>query len=69
MEEDNPGIFGKAGGAYAQVFALYTMASAAGVLLGPVWTGFIYTPESWTLLVVTLGIFCASAAVPLVVSP
>ena len=67
MEDDHPGIFGKAG-AQAQVFALYTMASALGVLLGPIWTSFAYGGRHWMLLVMTLGCFCASAAIPLVSS-
>ena len=65
MEAKQPGVFGEAG-AHAQVFALYTMASAAGVLLGPIWTSLTYDRGDWTLLVLTMGGFCASAAVPLV---
>ena len=65
MEEERPGLFGKSG-AYGQVFSLYTMASAAGVFLGPLWTSFAYGDHSWTVLVSSLGGFCASVALPLV---
>ena len=62
---DRPGIFGKSG-AYGQVFALYTSASAAGVLVGPAWTSFAYADQGWTFLVISMGVLSASVAVPLV---
>lgn len=65
MEKKRPGIFGRSG-ASAQVFSLYTSASAAGVLVGPVWTSYAYGERNWTFLVSSLGILCASVAVPLV---
>lgn len=65
MENKRPGIFDKSG-ASAQVFSLYKMASAACVMLGPVWTSYAYDAQSWTFLVSSLGIFCASVAMPLV---
>lgn len=65
---ERPGIFGKSG-AYAQVFALYTSASAAGVLVGPAWTSFAYGDRGWTFLVISLGVLSASVAVPLVRPP
>lgn len=65
MELDQPGIFGS-GGAYAQVFALFTSATAGGVLAGPVWTSFAYGKLSWTFLVVSLGVLNASVAIPVV---
>ncbi|KAL8794945.1 MAG: hypothetical protein Q9195_002527 [Heterodermia aff. obscurata] len=67
MEEERPGLFGKSG-AYAQVFALYTAASAAGVLVGPLWTSFAYGDHNWTVLMSTLAGFCASVALPLMLS-
>ncbi|KAL9593658.1 MAG: hypothetical protein Q9219_007449 [cf. Caloplaca sp. 3 TL-2023] len=67
MEKDQPGLFGK-NGAYGQVFSLYTMASAAGVFLGPLWTGYAYGKRGWTFLVFSLGGFCASVALPLILS-
>ena len=65
MDQERPGIFGKSG-ATGQLFSLYTMASAAGVCIGPLWTSFAYGDQSWTFLVSSLGIVCASVAVPLV---
>lgn len=65
MEHDRPGVFGS-GGAYAQVFALFTSASAGGVLAGPAWTSFAYGKINWTLLVSSLGLFSASVAIPVV---
>lgn len=67
MEFDRPGIFGS-GGAYAQVFALFTSASAGGVLLGPAWTSFAYGKVSWTLFVASLGLLNISVAIPVVCS-
>ena len=65
MEAKRPGLFGKSG-TYGQFFSLYTMASAAGVFLGPIWTSFAYGGYGWTVLVSSLGGFCASVALPLV---
>lgn len=67
MEFDRPGVFGS-GGAYAQVFALFTSASAGGVLVGPAWTSFAYGEVSWTFLVVSLGLLNISVAIPVVCS-
>ena len=65
MKVERSEIFGNSG-AYAQVFSLYTSASAAGVLVGPAWTSFAYGDRGWTFLVSSLGLFSASAAVPMV---
>ncbi|KAM3087565.1 hypothetical protein ACMFMG_001646 [Clarireedia jacksonii] len=65
MERDTPGIFGHSG-ASGQVFALYTSASAAGVLAGPAWTSFAFGEKSWVFLVSSLGILTATIVVPVV---
>lgn len=65
MELESPGIFGNSGGAYAQVFSLWTSACAGGVLLGPAWTSFAYG-QGWRFLVISLGLLSASVAIPLV---
>lgn len=65
MEVEQPGIFGTSG-AQAQVFSLYTSASAAGIFLGPAWTNFAYGEKGWKFFACSLGIISASAAVPLV---
>ncbi|PQE22807.1 hypothetical protein CJF30_00008403 [Rutstroemia sp. NJR-2017a BBW] len=63
MERDTPGIFGHSG-ANGQVFALYTSATAAGVLAGPAWTSFAFGERSWVFLVSSLGILTATVIVP-----
>ena len=65
IERDRPGIFGESG-AKGQVFSLYTGASAAGILIGPAWTGFAYGARSWTFLVSSLAVLNASVVVPVV---
>lgn len=65
MERQRPGLFGDSS-AYAQVFSLYTSASAGGILLGPLWGSVAQGGKNWMVFVSTLGIFCASAAIPLV---
>ncbi|KAM3084249.1 hypothetical protein ACMFMF_001606 [Clarireedia jacksonii] len=65
MERDTPGIFGHSG-ASGQVFALYTSASAAGVLAGPAWTSFAFGEKSWVFLVSSLGILTATIVVPVI---
>ena len=65
MERQQPGLFGGAS-VYAQVFSLYTSASAAGILIGPLWGSIAEGGQNWDLFVSTLGAFCVSAAVPLV---
>lgn len=65
MERQQPGLFGDSS-VYAQVFSLYTSASAAGVLIGPLWGSVAQGGKNWVLFVSTIGAFCASAAVPLV---
>lgn len=65
MELDQPGIFGSRG-AYAQVFALFTSASAAGVLLGPAWTAFAYGKMSWIFFVSSLAVLSATVPIPVV---
>jgi MFS family permease len=65
LERDRPGIFGESG-AKAQVFSLYTSASAAGVLIGPAWTSYAYGERNWTFLVSSLAVLNASVVVPVV---
>lgn len=65
MEAENPNVFGGMD-ATAQVYSLYTSASAAGVLVGPALAVVAYGDHNWAVLVTTLGLLTASVAVPVV---
>lgn len=65
IERQRPGLFGERG-AYAQVFSLYTSASAGGVLFGPLVGSVAQGGKNWILFVFVLGAICASASIPLV---
>ena len=65
LERERPGLFGEAG-AYAQAFALFNCAQAAGTIVGPVWAGYAYETLGWTAMSWTLAVFSASGAVPVV---
>jgi hypothetical protein len=68
MTREDPAIFGGKD-ATAQVYSLYTSASAAGVLVGPTWADIAFGQHNWTVLVVSLGMLSASVAIPLVCTP
>lgn len=63
MEAEDPNIFGGMD-ATAQVYSLYTSASAAGVLVGPALAVVAYGDHNWAVLVTTLGLLTASVAAP-----
>ncbi|KAF1974196.1 MFS transporter-like protein [Bimuria novae-zelandiae CBS 107.79] len=52
------------GGAYAQAYALFNMAFAAGCTLGPLLAGFLVEQEGWATMAWILGLLLAVAAVP-----
>lgn len=52
------------GGAYAQAYALFNMAFAAGCTLGPLLAGFLVEQEGWATMAWILGLLSAVAAVP-----
>jgi len=54
------------GGAYAQAYALFNVAFAAGCLVGPLLAGFIVESSGWTTMSWVLGLISAAAAVPAV---
>ncbi|KAF8865398.1 MFS general substrate transporter [Acephala macrosclerotiorum] len=67
IEEETLGVFGTSDeGANAQVCALYTSASAAGVVIGPIWTSIAYQDGHWRFLVYSLGILLATIVIPVV---
>ena len=64
-ERGRPGIFGPSG-AYAQAYALFNMAFAAGTLVGPLWGGLVEEKAGWSTMVWTLGLLSAVSAIPTV---
>ena len=63
FQDAHPGIFGEAG-AFGQVFALFTVALAAATTLGPILAGFLSSDKGWGTMVMVLGIFVATGALP-----
>ena len=63
LEKKRPGIFGEAG-AFGQVFGLFTIALAAATTLGPLLAGLINSELGWKTMVLVLGIFVATGALP-----
>jgi MFS family permease len=62
LARGHPG-FGS-GGAYAQAYALFNVAFAAGCMAGPLLAGFIVEDKGWTTMSWVLGLISAIAAVP-----
>ncbi|KAL8869317.1 MAG: hypothetical protein Q9174_004363 [Haloplaca sp. 1 TL-2023] len=62
-ERADPNAFGP-GGAYAQAFALFNCAMAAGTLFGPVVAGAIVQQHGWGAVTAFLGVFAFSGAIP-----
>jgi MFS family permease len=65
-EREEPGIFGDKS-AFAQAYALFNMAYAAGTCLGPLWAGFVAQTAGWGTMAWTLGLLSAVTAVPMAV--
>lgn len=65
MEARRPGIFG-AQTAYGTAYALFNMAMAAATVVGPVVAGTIQERKGAGVVAVVLGVWCVSAAVPVV---
>ena len=63
-ERRQPGIFGSRG-AYAHAYALYCLTTAAGLLIGPCWGGFVTNAAGWGTMTFTLGLLYAITAVPM----
>ncbi|KAL8826460.1 MAG: hypothetical protein Q9170_007393 [Blastenia crenularia] len=62
-EQANPDAFGP-GGAYAQAFALFNCAMAAGTLFGPVVAGSLVDNHGWGVMTAAMGAFAFSGAIP-----
>lgn len=65
IEKENPGIFGQAG-AYGQGFALYTIALATAIMLGPFVSGLLQVHVGWSTTTMVLGVFTVSGVIPVV---
>ncbi|KAH7357555.1 MFS transporter-like protein [Pyrenochaeta sp. MPI-SDFR-AT-0127] len=52
------------GGAYAQAYALFNVAFAAGCMIGPLLAGFIVEDRGWATMAWVLGLLSAVSAVP-----
>lgn len=52
------------GGAFAQAYALYNMAFAAGCLVGPLLAGFVAEKCGWATMAWILGMLACVAAIP-----
>lgn len=63
MEKNHPGVFG-ARGAFAQVYGLYNCAFAGGMLIGPLWGGFIVRKAGWGTMCWSLGLLSTVSVVP-----
>ncbi|MCJ1245891.1 hypothetical protein MMC30_003095 [Trapelia coarctata] len=62
-ERKRPGCFGEKG-AYAQAYALFNVSFAGGMLVGPIWGGFVVQRSGWADMSLSLGCLCAFSAVP-----
>lgn len=65
QEKAQPGKFGPKG-AYAQAYGLFNTAFAGGMLIGPLWGGFVTGTAGWGTTCWSLGIWSAVSAVPAV---
>ena len=62
-EKAHPDAFGKKG-AYAQAYGIYNSAFAGGMLVGPLWGGFVVGRAGWGTMCLSLGLLSAASAVP-----
>lgn len=65
QENAQPGRFGPKG-AYAQAYGLFNTAFAGGMLVGPLWGGFLTGTAGWGTTCWSLGVWSAVSAVPAV---
>lgn len=62
-KQRGPGCFGDTG-AYAQGYGLFMTSFAAGMLVGPLWSGLVVTAAGWKTMTWTLGLFSGVSAIP-----
>lgn len=65
-QRQRPYLFGPTG-AYAQAYAIFNSAWAAGSIIGPLWAGFIQQKAGWETMTWTLGLLSVVSAVPIAV--
>jgi len=65
QEKAQPGKFGPKG-AYAQAYGLFSTAFAGGMLVGPLWGGFVTGTAGWGTTCWSLGVWSVVSAVPAV---
>lgn len=63
QEKRHPGVFGERG-AYAQAYGIWNCAFAGGVLIGPLWGGFVRDKAGWSTMCWSLGVLSAVCVVP-----
>lgn len=59
----SPGKFGR-NGSFGQAYGLTNFCFAAGVMVGPIWAGFIYQQAGWGTMAWSLGLVSALGAIP-----
>lgn len=64
-EKAHPGAFGKRG-AYAQAYGIYNCAFSGGMMLGPLWGGFVVNSAGWGTMTWSLAVISAVSIVPAV---
>ena len=62
-EKARPGTFGKRG-AYAQAYGIYNCAFSGGMVLGPLWGGFVVSSAGWGTMTWSLAVISAVSIVP-----
>lgn len=62
-ERHHPGLFGEKG-AYAQAYGLFNCAFAGGMLVGPLWAGFVVEKSGWGTMCLSLGVLAVVSSVP-----
>ena len=63
QEKRHPGAFGERG-AYAQAYGIWNCAFAGGVLIGPLWGGFVRDRAGWSTMCWSLGALSAACMIP-----
>ncbi|KAK6074347.1 vesicular amine transporter [Seiridium cupressi] len=65
-DKENPGLFGEKG-VYGMGYGLFTMAFAAGGVVGPLWAGYVNDSAGWGATMWSLSLWAASAAVVVII--
>lgn len=60
-EKSHPGVFGRRG-AYATAYGLFNTAFAGGMLVGPIWGGFVTQRSGWATMGWSLAVLSLAGA-------